>query len=167
MAKKVTLSELDQTEKKKLTKVSLLSLMSVFVLCVFIVSCFACSQDAGNKPSAEMTDEQKLVYWKGILPDTVWTVSTNEQNDGILEDQEAALNATVKYEEATDKFTIYFTYEGTKLLTGNLELTSSKATITVEDKTWSANFSEKNDTLYLTVTDSTNKKVYYTCPKTT
>lgn len=164
MAKKVTLSELDQTEKKKLTKVSFLSLGTVFLLCIFIVSCFACSQDSGNT-NTEMSDEQQKLYWKGLLPDTEWTVSTTEQNNGILEGQEAALNAKVKYESTTDKFTIYFTLEGVNIFHGNLELTSSKATITAEGKTWNAKFSEKNDVLYLRITDSTNKNVDYTSPK--
>ena len=166
MAKKITLAELDSTDKKKLTKVSFLSLGIVFVLAIFIVSCFACSQES---PTTEMTEEQKFAYWKGVLLDTKWTVSVGNGNNGILEGQLVALDAEINYEN--DKFSIYFVSSGIPLQTGTLELKNSEkeafvGTIsTNDDKLWSAKFSELNETLYLTITDSTGKKVYYTSPK--
>ena len=156
------LADLDSTDKKKLTKVSFLSLASVFVLCVFIVSCFACSQDTPEAPSTEMTDEQKVAYWKAILPDTEWQVTTDERNNGILEGQDIALNAKIKYESAADKFTIYFVSSGVNLYSGVLVLSSSEGTITtVDERVWSAKFSEKNEILYLTIRDSNNKAVEF------
>ena len=162
-AKKITLSELDNNDKKKLTRVSVLSLLIALLLCAVIVSCFSCSYDYGSQ---KMTAEQEALYWKSLLPNTDWTVSTDESNNGVLEGQSAALNVQVRYESTTDKFTIYFVTTDTaaaQVLSGNLELLSSKASITLENdnKVWEAKFSEKNDKLYLTITDSGKSKVYY------
>lgn len=158
MAKKIKYSELDSTEKKKLTRVSFFSIASVFVMCVFIVSCFACSQDkvSGN---AEMTDEQQKAYWKALLPDTEWVVSA----EGILEGQEDPLNATISYESTTGNFNVAFGLEGITVYSGKLALTSCEGTITTEDgKVWGARFTEKNNILYLKITDSNGKEVFFT-----
>lgn len=160
MAKKVVLSELNNEEKKKLRKVSFLSLLIALLLGAILVSCFSCTQDIATQ---KMTEEQEALYWKALLPDTDWIVSTNESNKGILEDQSVALNVQIRYE--SEKFTIYFVTtdeSASQLLSGNLVLSSSKGSITTEDdKVWEAKFSEKNNKLYLTITDSGNSKVYF------
>lgn len=164
-AKKITLSELDSNEKKKLTKVSVLSLLTAFLICLVIVSCVACSSDHSN---SKMTEEQEKLYWKSLIPNTEWKVITTEQNKGLLDGQESPLNVKIQYDDENEKFIIYFveTEGGAQVSTGSLELLSAKARIATDDeKVWDAKFSESKDKYYLTITDSSKSAVYYSLNK--
>lgn len=164
MAKKITLANLDSGEKKKLGKVTFASLFSVFVLCIFIVSCFACSQNPGGQVSKEQQAAADKLYWKDAVAGTKWVVSTSARNDGKLEGQTLVLDLEITYEKSSDKLYVYFSSGGVQILNGELTLQSSEGKIAIVDgKNWNAKFSEKNDIKYLTISCSNGKDVYYTC----
>ncbi len=163
MAKKVNLSNLEANEKKKLGKVSFLSIFSVFIACVIIVGCFACSQNSSVQLNKEQQAEIDRIYWENEVVGTKWIVSTSDKNSGILDGQ----SVTLELEFANEKGVLcaYFTHSNVKLLTGELALVSSEGTIEFPDGTkWGAKFSEKNNTRYLTIS-CRNGDVYYTSNK--
>ena len=166
MAKKVQLADLDSGEKKKLGKVSFFTIFSVFLVCVFVVSCFACSQDGGNHLTDGQQAEADRLYWTSVLNETKWTVSTSDKNDGKLEDFTITLDLEFKYESSTGKLTALFKSGVVTALSGELTLVSSKGSIaTTDGKNWDVKFSEKGNVMYLTITCSNGKDVYYTCNK--
>lgn len=163
MAKKLNLSNLEVDEKKKLGKVSFLSILSVFIACVIIVGCFACSQNSGVQLNKEQQAEIDRVYWENEVVGTKWKVSTTDKNNGILDGQSVTLD--LEFANESGVLYAYFTYSGTKLLTGELTLVSSEGTIKFPNGTkWGAKFSEKNNIRYLTISCRTGD-VYYTSNK--
>ena len=162
MAKKLNLEDLSTDEKKKLGKVSFISIFSVILLCVIIVSCFACSNDGNHLTAAQQAEADKA-YWKSAVANTTWTASTTDKNDGILDGQTVKLDLEISYEKATDKLSVYFKSGNVEMLNGTLTLDSSKGKIAIaEGDTWDIKLSEKNDVMYLTISCG-NKDVHYTC----
>lgn len=164
MPKKIKLADLEHDEKKKLEKVSFLSIFSVFVICVFIVSCFACSQNAGVQLDKEQQEELDRVYWTNEIVDTTWQVSTSDKNNGILEGQTMTMD--LKFANVNGTICAYFSTSDVEILTGKLALEGSKGilSLTADGKKWNVKFSEKNNVMYLTISWS-NGEVHYTSKK--
>lgn len=164
MAKKVNLSDLEKDEKKKLGKVSFVTIFSVFIACVIMVGCFACAQSPGGKPSKEQQAQMDKIYWSSAVDGTQWTVTVKDDNKGILEGQKSTLGLKFKLEE-DGSIAAYFSEGDTTVLSGKLNLVSNTGSIDFEDeeeiKKWDVKFSEKNNVRYLTISCG-NGNVYYT-----
>lgn len=166
MAKKIHLSNLEKNEKKKLGKVSFVTIFSVFIACVIMVGCFACSQNTVTQPNKEQQATMDKIYWTNEVVDTKWTASTNSKNN-FLDDQEEALDLEFAAEN-DGTICAYFSLSGVTVFTGTLTLDSSEGSIDFVDKEkekkWDVKFSEKNDVRYLTISCG-NGDVYYTSKK--
>lgn len=164
MAKKIHLSNLEKNEKKKLGKVSFVTIFSVFIACVIMVGCFACSQNTVTQPNKEQQATMDKIYWTNEVVDTKWTASANSKNN-FLDGQDEALDLEFA---AEDNGTIYayFSLSDVAVYTGVLALESSEGSIDFvdEEKKWDVKFSEKNDVRYLTISCG-NGDVYYTSKK--
>lgn len=163
MAKKVKLVELAENDKAKLRNTALCALSLTAIVCLILVSCFACAQQTPTvSPSQAQEAERQRLYWMGILCDTNWEPQWTAQDDGILEGFKMRLDANITFDTNAKGLLIRF---GTpSLKQGSIVLESCEGKILFEDdKTWSVRFSEKNDEKYMTIEDSQGKTVYYTC----
>lgn len=160
--KKQKLVNLDDNEKKKVRRVSWITFISVLLVCSILVGCFACAQDSsGSEP--EMTVEQKTMYWKARLSNLRWVPMTDELNNGILAGMTAPVIAVTGYDAKTGICTVLIFSEDNKVIEGaDIALKGEYGTIVLGsgDK-WNLKFSEKNNVLYMTVTDENGKKVFY------
>ena len=161
--KKQKLVDLSPEEKQRVKKTSLLTLTGTALVCLILVGCFACSQDT-NLKNPEMTDEQRALYWQILIVPETWYPMTDSTNDGIVKDMTKPRNIKTTYDESTNKYFVYCLIDTTRnLKSAELVLTSNTGTLVfnTEEPAWSVKFSESNDTLYMTITDSAGKVVYY------
>lgn len=158
MAKKQKLVDLDKTDKAKIARVSVVALASVAIICCILVGCFACSQGPKNVKVPEMTAEQKVSYWKGMADDVLW----GPTNDDVLDGLPGPSDAMTHIDIGTGNFVIDFLYMDFSFKTGRVVLSSESGDIVFgETQKWSIKFSEKNEKLFMTVTDSNGVIVYY------
>ena len=161
--KKKNYAELDEAGKLKIMRASLLSIGIVALACCFLVGCFACKQDRTDDPKAQMTDEQKAAYWSAMIIDVQWSPQTDDTHDGILKDMFLPRDAKTLFDTNTGDLILYFLFDDGNFFTNakiNLTNESGKLVFASDDQ-WDVKFSEKNDILYMTITDSNGKTVYY------
>ena len=83
---KTKFADLDESAKKKVRRISLMTIVMTVIACCVLVGCFACKQERTDDPKTHMTDEQKVAYWTASITDVMWTPQTDETHDGILKD---------------------------------------------------------------------------------
>ena len=160
--KKRKLEELTDNEKKAVRKAMLYTLLGAALFCCILISCFSCRNDMGiNTP--ELTDQQKAALWYANITDIRWTPQTDNTNDGILKDLFAPRDAHTVYDNGTGKTLIYFLFSDDTVMTqAAVVLTNESGKLVFDsDDEWTVKFSEKNGRLYMTVTDSDGKTVFY------
>ena len=161
--KKKNYADLDEAGKLKIMRATLLSIGIVALACCFLVGCFACKQDRTDDPKAQMTDEQKAAYWSAMIIDVQWSPQTDDTHDGILKDLFLARDARTVLDSNTSALIIYFMIdENNFLINARIELENEAGKLIFEpEDQWDVKFSEKNEILYMTITDSNGKTVYY------
>lgn len=163
MPKKLKLSDLSVNEKTRLSNAVITSLVVAFVAGVVVVGCLSCSQKTPS-PNPSMDGEMQRLHWMEAVCDTEWKPQTNERYDGILEGLPRALPATIWRKEGSSDLSIGFGSSMPYLKTGTIRLESREGAIVFEDGgSWMVRFSEKNGVKYMTIVDSREKAVYYTC----
>ena len=158
MAKKQKLVDLDSNDKAKIARVSIIALASVAIACCILVGCFACSQAPKNVPATEMTPEQKASYWKSMTDDVLWEPTNDDVMDGLLGPSDARTYVDTQMGELL----IEFLFLEVPFKTGKVNLSGESGDIAFSDtEKWTIKFSEKNEKLFMTVTDSNSVTVYY------
>ena len=161
--KKKNYAELDEAGKLKIMRTSLITIGAIDLACCFLVGCFACKQDRTDEPKARMTDEQKAAYWSAMIADVRWSPQTDDTHDGILKDLILARDAKTVFDVNTGDLILYFMFDEENFFINakiNLTIESGKLVFESEDQ-WDVKFSKKNEILYMTITDSNGKTVYY------
>lgn len=161
--KKQKLVEATEEEKSRAKTIVLTVLLTVVAFCIMTVSCVSCALDR-NPTTGQMTNEQKVAYWSAKIQDENWYPDVTDNNNGILDGFVSPVNIRTEVNSSTKAITLYFISEsGKKLENARLEMTSEYGTLTFDDTEdqWKVKFSEKNDVLFMTVTDINNKVVYY------
>ena len=160
---KTKFADLDESAKKKVRRISLLTIVITVIACCVLVGCFACKQERTDDPKTQMTDEQKVAYWTASITDIMWSPQTDDTHDGILKDLFLPREAKTLLDANTRKPLLYFMLDAENYLTtARIELTSDSGKLIFEsDDQWDIKFSEKNEILYMTITDSDGKTVYY------
>lgn len=161
-AKKQKLVDLDSNEKNRITKVSVVTLALVAIVCCILVGCFACTQNSGL-PSTQMSDEQKVSYWRAMAGDTTWTPTGDASFSRFFN---APREVKTSYDANTGEFLIYFMLStDMPLESAIINLSSESGEIVFQDEEkWSIKFSEKNDELFMTINDKPDGSgvtVYY------
>ena len=161
--KKKLFTELDEAGKLKIMRASLVSIGIVALACCVLVGCFACKQERTDDPKTQMTDEQKAAYWLTMIADVKWAPQTDDTHDGVLKDMFLPREAKTLLDGTTLRPMIYFMLTETDYLdSATIELTSESGKLVFQsDERWDVKFSEKNEILYMTITDSNGKTVYY------
>ena len=156
-------TDLDEAAKNKLKKTSLMTLAITALVCCVLVGCFACKQERTDDPQTVMTDEQKAAYWTASITDVMWAPQTDDTHDGVLKDLFLPRDAKTLLDANTRKPLLYFMLdENNYMVAARVELTSEEGKLIFEsDDQWDVRFSEKNEILYMTITDSEGKTVYY------
>ena len=105
----------------------------------------------------------KVAYWTNIIVDVLWAPQTDDTHDGILKDMFLPREAKTTLDITTHDPMIYFMLNETDYLdSATIELTSEEGKLVFQsDEQWDVKFSEKNEVLYMTITDSNGKTVYY------
>ena len=156
--------DLDEAGKTKVRKASFMSLAITVIVCLVIVGCFACTQE-NTKPDAQsvMTDEQKVAYWTAKIMDVSWFPQTDDTHDGILKDLFLARDARTVLDTNTGDLILYFLFDEENFFTSaKINLTNESGKLVFEsDEQWDIRFSEKNEIMYMTITDSNGNTVYY------
>ncbi len=131
--------------------------------CCVLVGNFVCKQERTDDPRTQMTDKQKAAYWSTMITDVLWSPQTDDTHDGILKDMFLPREAKTLLDGTTLRLIIYFMLGDTDYLdSATIELTSESGTLIFQsDERWDVKFSEKNEILYMTITDSNGKTVYY------
>ena len=161
---KKKLGEMKEEERKKIIRTSLLILLGVAIFCGVLISCFSCTQDPAQPVTApEMTDEQKASLWLSSIIDIWWFPQTDDTHDGVLKGLFLPRDAHTVYDAETKKSLIYFMFNQTAvMIQAEIVLENESGTLRfVSEDTWNVKFSEKNDIMYMTITDSDGKTVYY------
>lgn len=98
-----------------------------------------------------------------IITDVWWAPQTDDTHDGILKDMFLPREAKTVLDATTLTPMIYFIIDDTNYLdSAMVELTSEEGKLVFQsEERWDVRFSEKNEILYMTITDSTGKTVYY------
>ena len=161
--KKKKLEDMTKEEKGKVLKTSLLILLGVAIFCGILISCFSCTQDPAQPPAPELTNEQKATMWLSNIMDVWWLPQTDDTHDGILKGLFLPRDAHTVYDTETKKTLIYFMFnQDAVMLQAEIVLESESGKLKfVSEDIWDVKFSEKNDIMYMTVTDSDGKTVYY------
>lgn len=161
--KKRKLEEMDEAEKKKVRKAAVFSLLGVAIICCILISCFSCSQDMGVLKNPVLSDEQKAALWNTRIMDIWWAPQTDNSNDGVLKGLFLPRDAYTAYDQETGKTLVYFMFSQDAVMTqAEIKLTSESGQLLfANDDVWTVKFSEKNENMYMTVTDSDGKTVYY------
>lgn len=161
--KKKNYADLDEAGKLKIMRASLITIGVIALACCFLVGCFACKQDRTDDSKAQMTDEQKAAYWSAMIADIQWSPQTDETHDGILKDMLLARDAKTMFDASTGNLMLYFLFDdGSFFTNAKITLTNESGKLVFEsDEQWDVKFSEKNEILYMTITDSNGKTVYY------
>ena len=161
--KKQKFTDLDEAAKNKLKKMSALTLAMRALVCWVVGGCFACKQERTDDPQTVMTDEQKAAYWTASIVDVTWKPQTDDTHDGVLKDLFLPREAKTLLDANTRAPLLYFMLnEEDYFTTARIELTSESGKLIFESEDqWDVKFSEKNEILYMTITDSDGKTVYY------
>ena len=162
--KKTKLVDLDKSEKGRFTKVCAITLSLVAIVCCILVGCFACKQaPADIDVQTVMTDEQKANYWKSQIIGVTWAPMTDDTHNGILKGFFMAMDVLTDLDGLTGKTLAYFLFnDGTPMDSAQITLSSEVGELRFESEdVWTVKFSEKNDIMYMTITDSDGKTVYY------
>ena len=161
--KKKMFADLDEAGKKKVKQASLLTCAITLIICCVLVGCFACKQERTDDPKTMMTDEQKVAYWTAAITDVRWAPQTDDTHDGVLKDMFLPREAKTVLDGTSLELVIYFMLTGDDYLdSATIELTSEEGKLVFQsDERWDVRFSEKNEVLYMTITDSAGKTVYY------
>lgn len=161
--KKDTYANLDEAGKLKVMRASMLSIGIVALACCVLVGCFACKQERTDDPKTQMTDEQKVTYWTAIITDVRWAPQTDDTHDGVLKDMFLPREAKTLLDSTTLKPMVYFMLDEENYLdSATIELTSEEGKLVFQsEERWDVRFSEKNEVLFMTITDSNGKTVYY------
>ena len=161
--KKKMYADLDEAEKKKVKQASMLSIGIVVLVCCVLVGCFACKQERTDDPKTMMTDEQKVAYWTASITDVRWAPQTDDTHDGVLKDMFLPREAKTLLDGTTLKPMIYFMLDEENYLdSAIIELENESGSLLFQsEERWDIRFSEKNEVLYMTITDSNGKTVYY------
>ena len=161
--KKKMFTDLDDAGKLRIMRTSLLSIGIVALACCVLVGCFACKQDRTDDVVTQMTDEQKAAYWSAMIADVLWAPQTDATHDGVLKDMFLPREAKTQLDSTTLRPMIYFMLSDTDYLdSAIIELTSESGKLVfLSDDRWDVKFSEKNEVLFMTITDSNGKTVYY------
>ena len=161
--KKKKLEDMKEEERKKIVRTSLLILLGVAIFCGILISCFSCSQDPAPPVAVELSDEQKATLWLSNIMDVWWFPQTDDTHDGILKGLFLPRDAHTVYDTETKKSLIYFMFNEDSVMTqADILLESESGTLKfVSEDIWTVKFSEKNDIMYMTITDSDGKTVYY------
>lgn len=158
MAKKQKLVDLDSEDKAKIARVSIVALASVAIACCILIGCFACSQAPKNVTAPEMTPEQKTTYCKTTVDDVLWTPTNDDVLDGLFGPSEVRTHI----DSTSGDLLIDFLFMEVSLKAGKIVLSSESGDIEFSgEEKWSVKFSEKNEKLFMTVTDSNGVIVYY------
>jgi len=161
--KKRKLEEMDESEKKKVRNATLFSLLGVAIICCILISCFSCSQDMGLNKTPELSDDQKAAMWNTRIMDIWWAPQTDNTNDGVLKGLFLPREAYTAFDQETGRTLVYFMFSPDAAMTqAEIKLTSESGQLLfADDDIWTVKFSEKNENLYMTITDSNGKTVYY------
>ena len=161
--KKKMYADLDEAEKKKVKQASMLSIGIVALICCVLVGCFACKQERTDDPKTMMTNEQKVAYWTASITDVRWAPQTDDTHDGVLKDMFLPREAKTLLDGTTLKPMIYFMLDEENYLdSAIIELENESGSLLFQsEERWDIRFSEKNEVLYMTITDSNGKTVYY------
>ena len=161
--KKRKLEEMNDSEKKTVRKATFFTLMGVAVICCILISCFSCSQDMGIVRNPELTDDQKAALWNTSIMDIWWAPQTDNTNDGVLKGLYLPRDVYTALDQGSGKMLAYFMInKESAMMQAEIRLTSeSGQLIFANDDIWTVKFSEKNENLYMTITDSDGKTVYY------
>ena len=160
MPKKQKLVDLDSEDKAKIARVSVIALATVAIACCILVGCFACSQAPTNVTVPEMTPEQKVAYWKNEVADVLWEPTNDDDLDGLS--IYGPCDARTYIDPGKGDLLIDFLFLEATVKTGKIVLSSESGDIDFGlDGKWSVKFSEKNEKLFMTVTDSNGVIVYY------
>ena len=160
--KKRKLEEMTRAEKGAVKKAMLYTLLGTALFCCILISCFSCRNDMGIK-TPELTDQQKAAMWYTNIMDIRWIPQTDNTNDGILKNLFMPRDAQTVYDKSTGKTLIYFLFgDDTVMTEATVVLTneSGKLVFNTDDE-WTVKFSEKNERMYMTITDSDGKTVFY------
>lgn len=161
--KKRKLEEMDESEKKTVRNATLFSLLGVAIICCILISCFSCSQDMGINKNPELSDDQKAAMWNTRIMDIWWAPQTDNTNDGVLKGLFLPRDAYTAFDQETGRTLVYFMFSPDAAMTqAEIKLTSESGQLLfADDDIWTVKFSEKNENLYMTITDSDGKTVYY------
>ena len=160
--KKRKLEEMTNAEKKTVKRAMIYTLLGVALICCILISCFSCKNEMGIK-TPELTDAQKAALWYTNIMDIWWTPQTDSTNDGILKDMFAKRDAHTVYDQELGTTMIYFLFgDDTVMMRAKVFLTNESGKLVFESEDeWTVKFSEKNEQLYMTITDSDGKTVFY------
>ena len=163
MSKMKKLADLNKDEKEKVRKVTLTTFTIVILVCAILVGCFACKQAQEIDPQTVMTDEQKANYWKSQIIGVDWKPMTDASHDGILKGLYLPRDAKTDLDGGTGSLVIMFMYNESDVMDSALVVLSSESGQLrfATEEVWTVKFSEKNEVLYMTITDSNEKTVYY------
>lgn len=92
-----------------------------------------------------------------------WAPQTDETHNGILKNFFAPMDILTDLDGLTGRLLAYFLFSDSSVMDSALIVLSSESgelRFDSED-VWTVKFSEKNDIMYMTVTDSDGKTVYY------
>lgn len=160
--KKRKLEEMTNAEKKTVKKAMIYTLLGVALICCILISCFSCKNDMGTK-IPDLTDAQKAALWYSNITDIWWTPQTDSTNDGVLKDLFAPRDAHTVYDSELAATMVYFLFgDDTVMTQATVVLTNESGKLVFESEDeWPVKFSEKNGSLYMTITDSDGKTVFY------
>ena len=101
--------------------------------------------------------------WLSNIMDVWWLPQTDDTHDGILKGLFLPRDAHTVYDTETKKTLIYFMFnQDAVMLQAEIVLESESGKLKfVSEDIWDVKFSEKNEIMYMTVTDSDGKTVYY------
>lgn len=98
-----------------------------------------------------------------MIANVQWSPQTDETHDGILKDMFLARDAKTMFDASTGNLMLYFLFDdGSFFTNAKITLANESGKLVFEsDEQWDVKFSEKNEILYMTITDSNGKTVYY------
>ena len=114
---KTKYADLDESAKKKVKKISLITIAMTVIACCVLVGCFACKQERTDDLKTQMTDEQKVAYWTASITDVMWEPQTDDTHDGILKDLFLPREAKTLLDANTRKPLLYFMLDADNYLT--------------------------------------------------
>ena len=161
--KKQKIEEINAEEKKQVIKLGKTVILSVVVSCILVIGCISCSLNTDVRPQ-EMTSVEKLAYWSEAVVDKYWYHVETPNYDAILEGFDSPLDIKTKLDDKTNKLVAEFVTpdeNGINIGSAELKLSSEYGLLELEEYQWDVKFSEKNNVMYLVITDGKAKEVHY------